>query len=236
MTLNSPVCLSHRWARVGKVTWLWLAGAAVMATFPLAAAGAEGETGDISGDRRFSCQLQDGQYTVMYNPVSQPDEYYAWAVPEDMGAAWPAERRCTTISDRLEAYRPDGLLELQTGVENGYDIVCVTTEAVEQCRIVFTVPPGQDATLTRDRVFNNLLLADQGEQTEGVTTLTGGDRNILEQLGDILGTGSLGTANRSRNDGINLQPFLDEADGGTGSQLRDDGAVPGRQLNPDIFR
>lgn len=236
MTSNSPVCLPRRWTWVGQITLLWLAGAAVMATFPLAAVGAEGETEEVSGERRFSCQLQDGRYTVMYNPVSQPDEYYAWAVPEDMGAAWPAERRCTTISDRLEAYRPDGLLELQTGVENGYDIVCVTTEAVEQCRIVFTVPPGQDPTLTRDQVFNNLLLADQGEQTEGVTTLTGGDSNILEQLGDILGTGSLGTGNRSGNDGINLQPFLDQADGGTGSQLRNGDAVPGRRLNPDVFR
>jgi hypothetical protein len=236
MTSNSLVRLPSHVLRFGEVTLPWLMGMAVMATFPLAAVAAEGETDDASGEHRFSCQLQDGQYTVMYNPVSQPDEYYAWAVPEDMGAAWPAERRCTTISDRLETYRPDGLLELQTGVENGYDIVCVTTEAVEQCRIVFTVPPGQDATLTRDRVFNNLLLADQGEQTEGVTTLTGGDSNILEQLGDILGTGSLGTSNRSNNNGINLQPFLDEADGGTGSQLRDDGAAPGQRLNPDNFR
>ena len=178
---------------------------------------------------RFTCQLQNGQYTVMYSPVSQPGSMYAWATPEDMGSAWPAERRCNEISRRLEAYRPDGLLELQTGQENGYNTVCVTTEAVSSCRIVFTVPTGQDPMVTRDRVFDNLLLADQGETTQGVTTFVEGG-SILDDLSDALGLPSGSTRTRSGN--INLQPFLDGADGGTGTQLNQNS---GRQLNPDNF-
>ena len=179
---------------------------------------------------RFFCQLQGGQYTVMYAPSSQPSQSYPWAIPGDMGDAWPAERRCNEISRRLESYRPDGLLELQTGLENGYNTVCVTTEAVAACRIVFTVPPGQDPLATRDRVFNNLLVADQGNATTGVTTFTDGG-SILDDLGEVLGLPP-GGSQSAPSRGINLRPFLDTADGGTGTQLNQRG---GRPLNPDNF-
>ncbi|ASC74233.1 hypothetical protein XM38_052080 [Halomicronema hongdechloris C2206] len=185
---------------------------------------------------RFACQVHNGQYTVMYLPQSQPGEAYPWAIPEDMGSAWPAERRCNEISRRLESYRPDGLVEMLTAVENGYNTVCVTTEAVPACRIVFTVPPGQDPVATRDRVFENLALADEGQSTQGVNTFTDdGDTSLLpgsllESLGAILGNSP------SRSNGINLKPFLDEADGGTGEQLRDGVGASGPTLNPDDFR
>jgi hypothetical protein len=165
----------------------------------------------------------------MYAPKSQPGEMYAWATPEDMGSAWPAERRCGEISRRLEAYRPDGLLELQTGRENGYNTVCVTTEAVPSCRIVFTVPQGQNPAVTRDRVFDNLVLADQGQVTEGVNTFVEGG-SILDDLSDVLGIPARRTTTSSGD--INLQPFLDSADGGTGAQLN---LNSDRQLNPDNF-
>ncbi|HEY9888486.1 MAG TPA: COP23 domain-containing protein, partial [Candidatus Obscuribacterales bacterium] len=189
----------------------------------------ETETTPDDEGPRFTCQLENGQYTVMYAPKSEPGAMYAWATPEDMGSAWPAERRCTEISRRLESYRPDGLLELQTGMENGYNTVCVTTEAVPSCRIVFTVPPGQDPVITRDRVFDNLVLADQGQTTEGVNTFVEGS-SILDGLGDVLGLPS-STAPR-RSGAINLQPFLDSADGGSGTQLNQQG---GRPLNPGNF-
>jgi hypothetical protein len=183
---------------------------------------------------RFSCQWHNGQPTVMYAPESQPGQSYPWAVPQDMGSAWPAQRRCTEISARLERYRPDGLLTLQTTVENGYNTVCVTTEAISGCRIVFTVPPDQDPVVTRDRVSDNLAVADRGEATQGVTTFTGGGTNVLGQIGTILG---LPSANRpgSQRSGINLKPFLDPADGGTGARLNGSNN-PGRPLNPDTFR
>ncbi|MEO1094667.1 MAG: COP23 domain-containing protein [Cyanobacteria bacterium J06638_28] len=179
---------------------------------------------------RFLCQVENGQPTVMYSPISQPGEVYPWATPGDLGSAWPAERRCNEISRRLESYRPDGLLELQTGLENGYDTVCVTTENDASCRIVFTVPPGQDPLVTRDSVFNNLALADQGQTTEGVITFQDGS-TVLDDLENVLGLPSGNTSAR-RNRSINLQPFLDPRDGGTGSQLN---RSPGRSLNPDNF-
>ncbi|PZV18417.1 MAG: hypothetical protein DCF21_08335 [Leptolyngbya sp.] len=185
---------------------------------------------------RFTCQVQDGQYTVMYAPTSQPGQAYPWAVPQDLGSAWPAERRCAEISARLERYRPDGLLALETSVENGYNIVCVTTESTPGCRIVFTVPPDQDPMLTRDRVFDNLAVADRGDQTQGVTTFTGGNSDILGQIGSILGLPSSSGGNLpSRSQGINLKPFLDSNDGGTGARLSG-GGPGGRPLNPDAFR
>jgi hypothetical protein len=110
-------------------------------------------------------------------------------------------------------------------MENGYETVCVTTESVPGCRIVFTVPPGQDAIATRDSVFNNLVLADQGQATQGVSTLTESS-NVLE---DLLGFPS---SQASRQGSINLQPFLDFADGGTGTQLT---PTTGRPLNPANF-
>jgi hypothetical protein len=194
---------------------------------------AEESTEPAIDDVRFTCEYVNGQYTVMYNPESQPGQAYPWAVPTDLGGGWTAERRCNEISRRLESYRPDGLQELSTGVENNYDIVCVTTERDPSCRIVFTVPPGQDPIATRDRVFENLAVADSGQNTEGVVTLTDDQGDLLDELGNILNLDLPGSDNSSgSSDAINLRPFLDQADGGTGEQLRGNG----RQLNPDLFR
>lgn len=174
-------------------------------------------------DIRFSCQVANGQYTVMYNPQSQPGQYYPWATPTTLGGGWSPERRCNEISRRLEMYRPDGLLELQTGVENGYNTICVTTEDVPSCRIVLTVPPGQNAVATRDRIFNNLLVADSGQQTTAVTAYRDNGNGILSQIGQAIGVdlpNLSGGRRTSRNGGIDLRPFLDAADGGTGARLR----------------
>lgn len=184
---------------------------------------------------RFTCQMHNGRYTVMYTPESRPDQTYAWAIPGDMGSNWPAQRRCNEISARLESYRPDGLSELQTGLENGYNVVCVTTESVPNCRIVFTVPAGQDPMTTRDRVFENLTLADSGQQTQGVNTLVGGG-SVLDQIENALGTSNSPAPLSSRGGGINLKPFLAPEDGGTGSHLTTGNAAEGRTLDPDNFR
>ncbi len=191
---------------------------------------------------RFGCQLMNGAYTVVYYPQSQPGQAYPWATPTEMGGGWTPERRCSEISRRLEEYRPDGLLEMQTSIENGYDIVCVTTQQNPGCRIVFTVPQGQDAVLTRDRVFENLTVADTGQQTDSVTTFTERSANgILNQIGraldlDLPALGRLGRSS-SRSGNINLRPFLDQADGGTGDRLRGGTSTqPGQRLDPNQFR
>lgn len=178
----------------------------------------------LSDTPRFTCQLINGAYTVMYQPESQPGRTYAWATPTALGGGWSEERRCNEISRRLEFYRPDGLLELQTGIENEYDVVCATSQKDPACRIVFTVPPGQDPQITRDRVFENLTLADRGDDTQAINTFVDGGRGlgILGQLNRELGIdlSSLGQRRRSLSEAINLRPFLDPADGGTGRRLR----------------
>ena len=192
---------------------------------------------------RFTCELQDGDYTVMYRPKSEPGQAYPWAVPTEMGGGWTRERRCETISARLEEYRPDGLVELRTDVENGYDTVCATTEEnLDDCRIVFTVPPGQDPVATRDAVFSNITLADAGTDTSAVNTFVGGTRlpatdllgagsvndEIFGAVGEILG----GRSTRPTSSAIYLKPYLDSSDGGTGLYLDQ----TGQQLNPENFR
>lgn len=173
---------------------------------------------------RFSCQTQSGEYTVVYNPQSQPGKTYPWAKPTTMGGGWTPERRCAEISRRLEEYRPAGLLEMQTAVENGYNTICVTTSQVPSCRIVLTVPEGEDPLVIRDRVFGNLTVADNGQQTTAVTTFSGDDNNIINQIGVAVGVdlSSLSRSNRSSrsSDSVDLRPFLDRADGGTAARLR----------------
>lgn len=199
--------------------------------------------GTVTTGTRFTCEVSNGKYTVMYRPESQPSRSYPWAVPSAMGGGWDPARRCYEISRRLETYRPDGLLEMQTGLENGYNTVCVTTQRIPTCRIVFTVPPGQDPTMTRDRVFQNLTVADSGQQTQGVTTFTGsgqgGINGIIGQLGRWLNIGGSASTNSgySSSGGIYLRPFLDRRDGGTGTYLRSEfSAQPGRRMNPGNFR
>ena len=221
-----------------------LSGMAIAQTQPDVVIEGEPEATTTDGSPRFVCELDQGRYTVMYLPESQPGTMYPWAVPQSMGGGWTAEKRCMEISRRLESYREDGLKELTTNMENNYDVVCVTTEENNSCQIVFTVPPGQNAIATRDSVFENLASADDGMQTQGVNTFMGNDNNgnILGQLQNILG-GNLNMGmgqSMSTSNGINLKPFLDPRDGGTGSQLRQRSnnrpAAPSRELNPNLFR
>lgn len=181
--------------------------------------------GSGANNARFTCEVSSSEYTVMYRPQSQPSQSYAWAKPGELGGGWTPERRCAEISRRLEFYRPDGLLEMQTAIENGYNTICVTTEQVPGCRIVLTVPPGQDPIATRDRVFSNLTVADGGQQTSAVNTFTGNnDGGIINRIGQAIGVDLSSLSGRRSDAGstgnINLRPFLDTADGGTGTKLR----------------
>jgi hypothetical protein len=175
-----------------------------------------------NADTRFSCELVNDEYTVMYSPESQPDQSYPWAIPSQLGGGWTPQKRCDAITERFEKYRTEGLLELATSTENGYDTICVTTNLdPSDCKLILTVPPGQDPQLTRDLIFDNLLVADDGQQTEGVYTFgdgqSGGD--ILGQVEQVLGGSGQKKAARTGSGNINLRPFLDPADGGTGQQL-----------------
>ncbi len=178
-----------------------------------------------SSDIRFTCDYVNGNYQVMYHPESQPGQAFPWARPTDMGDGWTPLRRCQAIAERLEQYRSAGLQQMNTSVANGYNIVCVTTDKVPGCRIVFTVPPGQDPVATRDRVFQSLTVADSGQTPDVVNTFTG-NGNILNQL---LGRGGSSqhrviTSSQSHSRGpINLQQFLDSNDGGTGARLQGGG-------------
>ncbi len=200
------------------------------------------ESGSNTTGVRFTCEVYEGQYTVMYNPESQPEESYAWAIPSQMGGGWSPQKRCEAITSRLESYRPDGLVELTTGVENNYNVLCVTTEVEPDCRIVLTVPPGKNPEVVRDLVFENLTVADSGQSTQGVNTYTGdGNNDWLNPVGDLLGVdlSTLGGNNNVGSRGINLKPYLDYKDGGTGTMLRpstSESSSPGRTLNPDNFR
>lgn len=178
---------------------------------------------------RFGCQSYNGQNTVMYFPESQPEQAFPWATPASLGGGWSSQRRCNEIARRLELYRPDGLVELTTDVENGYNTICVTTEKVPKCRIVLTVPPGQDPLVTRDRVFENLSVADSGQQTEGVNTYAEGRGDSQVDRLFNMGRSVLGGENRQSDKSINLRPFLDRADGGTGSRLSN--GVPAKKSN-----
>jgi Circadian oscillating protein COP23 len=196
-----------------------------------------------SNSVRFFCQMWKGQYTVMYSPEKRTSESYPWAVPKDLGGGWVAEKRCAEISRRLEEYRPDGLQELSTATENGYNTVCATTEAKPACRIVFTVPPGQDPITIRNSVFESLATADNGQMTQGVNTFVGTGNSNLNLNGDlvnlglaILGNGS-GLGLSAERSAINLKPFLDPTDGGTGIEMTNGVRLQkGMRLNPDQFR
>jgi Circadian oscillating protein COP23 len=196
--------------------------------------GQTSQTVVTDGSARFACENVNGQLTVIYRPQSRQSEAYPWAVPGDMGSNWNSQRRCGEIARRLESYRSDGLQELRTGIQNQHNVVCVTTEKDQSCRIVFTVPSQQDPIVTRDRVFRNLTLADSGQQTSGVNTFagTGGDF-----IGGLFGNGNSNYKPRPSRSALDLRPFLSVQDGGTGNQIGNPVSVPAQyRLNPDSFR
>ncbi|MEO0685856.1 MAG: COP23 domain-containing protein [Cyanobacteria bacterium J06649_11] len=191
---------------------------------------------------RFSCQMDTSGYTVMYSPQSQPNQLFAWATPKALGGGWDAQRRCNTIAQRLEDYRPDGLLELRTSTLNGYNVLCVTSEADPSCRLVLTVPPGRDAYQVRNDVFQNLVSADSGQATIGVNTYRGAGLEDTINLGrTLLGGGKRAAVSK---EAIQLKPFLDKQDGGNGKLMRNvkkttnqsRPSQSGQKLNPDLFR
>jgi Circadian oscillating protein COP23 len=187
----------------------------------------------VDSGRRFTCQYYNGQYVVMYQPESQPGQFFPWASPQTLGGGWDTQKRCDTIAQRLESYRPDGLVELQTAVENRQNIVCVTTEAKPFCRIVLTVPPGKDPNTVRNSVFQNLASADNGQQTTAVNTYgsRGNDTSELYNLGRTLLGGSKNPVSTSKS-GINLKAFLDPKDGGTGRGMRNGVAIRRQTTKP----
>ena len=196
----------------------------------------------VTTGTRFSCQFHNGRYTVMYQPQNIPGQFFPWAAPQTLGGGWSPQRRCEAIASRLELYRPDGLQELQIAVENNENIVCVTTEANPFCRIVLTVPRGQDPFAVRNSVFQNLMTADSGQQTTAVNTY--GDRNRggineLYNLGRTLLGGGNNRATASTRGGINLKPYLAPQDGGTlqpSSAATNPQPQPPTRLNPGNFR
>lgn len=195
---------------------------------------------NTSEEPRFICDFINGQYTVMYRPRSQPNQSYPWAVPSQLGGGWTPERRCFEISQRLESYRPDGLEYLQLDVKNGYDIICAVTELNPDCRIILTIPPGQDPQLTFERVFDNLILADSGDQTQGITTFSELNRNrrLFDNIESIFNPSQNRNNSNSNSssspDVINLSPFLDQADGGTGVKLQNNSSNPNSNPNPNL--
>ncbi|HEY9813325.1 MAG TPA: COP23 domain-containing protein [Candidatus Sericytochromatia bacterium] len=198
-------------------------------------------TGTVTSnsDTRFTCQINNGEYTVMYHPEAGGGQPYAWATPKALGGGWTAQKRCTSISQRLESYRPDGLVDLRTSVQNGYNTICALTERNSACRIVFTVPPRQDPETTLASVFQNLTLADSGQSTYGVNTFTNRS-NGLDLLNGLLGRGTSGQVRstaKTRVSNIYLKPFLSVKDGGTARYLRNTTNTPANtQTRPQLFR
>ena len=190
-------------------------------------------------DTRFRCELVNGEYTVMYFPESQPNQSYPWAIPSELGGGWTPQRRCDAITERFETYRTEGLLELATGTENGYNTICVTTQLdPSDCKLILTVPPGQDPQLTRDLIFDNLLVADDGQQTQGVYTFGDSQSNddLLGEVEQVLGGGKRKKTGTSSGN-INLKPFLDPADGGTGQYLTNSNSDNSNsERKPDLFK
>ncbi|AKG23016.1 COP23 domain-containing protein [Calothrix sp. 336/3] len=183
---------------------------------------------------RFSCQFYNGRHTVMYQPTSQPGKFFPWASPQSLGGGWDMDKRCAAIAERLESYRPDGLVELRNGTENGYNTLCVTTEANSSCRIVLTVPPGRDPFAVRNSVFNNLVAADSGQQTIAVNTFAGRNNGVnLSTLGNLLGGNN---RKPSARNGINLKPFLDAKDGGTGKNMRNGVSIKAPTTNSNTSK
>ncbi|WP_414527076.1 COP23 domain-containing protein [Nodularia chucula] len=196
----------------------------------------------VTSGTRFTCQFYNGQYTVMYQPQNLSGQFFPWAAPQTLGDGWTPQRRCEAISSRLEQYRPDGLEELQIAVENNENIVCVTTQNNPFCRIVLTVPRGQDPYAVRNNVFQNLMTADSGQQTTAVNTYGAnrGGVNELYNLGRTLLGGGNNRPTASSRDNINLKPFLAPEDGGSlrvnaTNNRQQQSPSPGR-LNPGNFR
>ena len=175
----------------------------------------------VTSATRFTCENYNGEYTVMYQPETQPGQYFAWATPRKMGGGWDPIKRCNTIAERLESYRPDGLTEMRTSSLNGYNILCVTSQADPSCRIVLTIPPDKDPYQVRNNVFQNLISADSGQRTAGVNTYSAnnGDFENIFNMGRSLFEGSK-KQNLASDKTINLKPFLDRKDGGTARQLK----------------
>ncbi|MCY7392194.1 MAG: hypothetical protein LH647_12140, partial [Leptolyngbyaceae cyanobacterium CAN_BIN12] len=92
------------------------------------------------------------------------------------------------------------------------------------------------------RVFQNLTVADSGQQTQGVNTFVGGSGGSGGWIGEagrmlIIIIRGLGNPQAATSNAINLRPFLDRADGGTGTYLKKSALTsPGRRLNPNRFR
>jgi len=129
---------------------------------------------------RFACEFVNGQYTVMYQPESQPNQSFP-ATPAAMGDGWTSERRCNEISQRLESYRPDGI-ELRTDVENNYNTVREKLKTTRPAGLCSPFLPVKIRLQPAIAFLQNLTVADNGEQTTATYVNRGRQGNEISCL------------------------------------------------------
>jgi hypothetical protein len=167
---------------------------------------------------RFSCETQAGRPTVMYAPVSQPGNLYAWATPEDMGAAWPAERRCAEIARRLETVSSRWLARAANGPrERLQHRLCHHRSRRQLSHRIHRARGARRRSPPAIASSTTWCWPIKGQTTEGVTTFAEGD-SLLDEIGNVLGfpDWQLSGARSLARAALISSPFWIAADGGTG--------------------
>ncbi len=106
----------------------------------------------------FYCGTSNGEPATIVKTATQGEvPLIVWAY-SGFGSEFSPEKRCQIVSQRFQSYYETGGLDFITTQRiRGYDTVCVARAqggSCEESRVLFTLPPGQNANNAMEQIFN----------------------------------------------------------------------------------
>lgn len=116
----------------------------------------------------FECKQVSGEWTTVAKTPQWERQFIRWVSNFGDRAGYTPQRRCNEVTNRMNYYtRTKHPQFLTTGVQSGYNIVCVTDQVGNGCQgLLYTLQPDRDPNQTlRD------LLARSGSDFDGQNPL-----------------------------------------------------------------
>lgn len=105
----------------------------------------------------FYCGTSNGEPATIVKTATKGEvPLIVWAYP-GFGSEFTPEKRCQIVTQRFQQYYEEGTLDYVTAERiRGYDTVCVARTQGGPCegRVLFTLPPRQNANNAIEQIFN----------------------------------------------------------------------------------
>lgn len=109
----------------------------------------------ISRETAFTCGNVDGVPTTIASNIRGDIAIISWDSDYLSSTAYTPQQRCETVATRLNKGYQNELKYLTTGVQNGLNVICMTSTNEGSCEeVLLILRPGDDPQQTLQALFN----------------------------------------------------------------------------------